>query len=124
MRQITGHEGSALNNAVRITADERDESGRCHHYIVDIVGGAPDSGGQAFDMPPFQKGPLLEAGLNGISDEVLIAIVIDRLEGFNGGPYRCRENSLALTKLEEALHWLKHRTAARQKRGVEGTHTI
>jgi len=32
-----------------------------------------------------------------------------------------RELSLALTKLEEAMHWLRHRTNARIARGVEGT---
>lgn len=49
------------------------------------------------------------AGLNGISDEALIAIVIDRLIGFNSGPYRSRDNSLAITKLEEALIWMQKR---------------
>ncbi len=33
----------------------------------------------------------------------------------------CRENSLAITKIEEALMWLDHRTKDRQARGVEGT---
>ena len=36
------------------------------------------------------------------------------------GDFACRENALALTKVEEALHWLNHRTADRQRRGVEG----
>ena len=72
----------------------------------------------------FQNGPLKETGHNGISDEALLAVVIDRLEGFNSGPYRCRENSLAITHLEEAMHWLNHRTASRQRRGVEGTHAV
>jgi len=52
----------------------------------------------------------------------LIAVVIDRLQGFQGGKFACRENALALTKLEEAVHWLHHRTAQRLARGVEGTH--
>lgn len=33
----------------------------------------------------------------------------------------CRENSLAITKLEEALHWLEARTKNRKAAGVEGT---
>jgi hypothetical protein len=36
-------------------------------------------------------------------------------------PYATRETSLAITKLEEALHWLAARTADRVRRGVEGT---
>jgi hypothetical protein len=30
--------------------------------------------------------------------------------------------ALAITKLEEALHWCQHRTADRESREVEGTH--
>lgn len=69
----------------------------------------------------FQKGPVKEHGFNGCFNEDLIAIVIDRLQGFQSGDFSCRENALALTKLEEALHWMNYRTNAREKRGVEGT---
>jgi hypothetical protein len=70
----------------------------------------------------FQNGPIPEAGVNGVTHEALLAIVADRLRSFQAGPYACRENALALTKIEEALHWLHHRTRARMARGVEGTH--
>ena len=70
----------------------------------------------------FQNGPIAEAGVNGITQEVLLAILMDRLRSFQSGPYACRENALALTKLEEAQHWLQARTIGRMKRGVEGTH--
>jgi len=69
----------------------------------------------------FQKGLVKEHGVNGCFHEDLIAIVIDRLQSFQSGDFACRENALALTKLEEALLWLNHRTNDRQKRGVEGT---
>lgn len=69
----------------------------------------------------FQHGPIQEVGKNGVTNEALIAVVIDRLEGFQSGAFACRENALALTKLQEALHWLEHRTRAREARGVEGT---
>lgn len=68
----------------------------------------------------FQKGPIKETVGNGCFIEDLIAICIDRLEGFQSGDFPCRENALALTKLEEALHWLDHRTNDRKRRGVEG----
>lgn len=77
-----------------------------------------------FGEVSFQNGPIKEAGVNGVMNEDLIAIVIDRLRGFQSGPYACRENALALTKLEEALMWLNNRTRSREARGVEGTHTI
>ncbi len=72
----------------------------------------------------FQKGPIKENGVNGIHNEDLIAMVLCRLEGFQQSPYACRENSLAITKLEEALLWLRARTMKREKRGVEGTSTV
>ena len=72
----------------------------------------------------FQKGAIKEHGVNGVMNEDLIAMVIDRLESFQNSPFKCRENALAITKLEEALHWLRHRTTKRENRGVEGTHVV
>lgn len=74
----------------------------------------------------FQNGPVKEngEGVNGITHEVLLAVVIDRLQGFQSGPYKNRENAVALTKLEEALMWLHKRTRDREARGVEGTHKV
>lgn len=60
---------------------------------------------------------------NGAFVEGVIQAAIGRLEFYNEGKFRCRENSLAITHLEEALHWCNHRTAAREARAVEGTHT-
>lgn len=69
----------------------------------------------------FQNGPIAESGVNGISNEALLAIVEDRLIGFQSGEYACRENAIALTKLQEAMMWLQKRTRDRVARGVEGT---
>jgi hypothetical protein len=70
----------------------------------------------------FQEGPIKECGVNGVCDEDLIVMVICRLEHFQKTDFNCRENALAITKLEEALLWLRKRTMARENRGVEGTH--
>lgn len=72
----------------------------------------------------FQNGPIKENGVNGCQNEDLIAIIIDRLEGFQNTEFKCRENAIAITKLEEALMWLEKRTANRIARGVEGTNKI
>lgn len=72
----------------------------------------------------FQEGPIKECGVNGVCDEDLINMVIDRLEHFQNSEFCCRENAVAITKLEEALLWLRKRTMTREKRGVEGTHTV
>jgi hypothetical protein len=76
----------------------------------------------------WQNGPLREQGgdqpaePNGAFVETIIAIAKERIEFYNESQFRCRENSLAITKLEEALHWLNARTARRTAEGVEGTH--
>lgn len=68
----------------------------------------------------LQNGPVKEKGVNGCQVDTLIHAARAILDGFNK-QFPCRENSLAITKLEEALHWLDHRTKDRIQRGVEGT---
>lgn len=72
----------------------------------------------------FQEGPINEYGVNGVCGEDLIAMVIRRLECFQNTDFRCRENAVAITKLEEALMWLRKRTNDREIRKVEGTHIV
>jgi len=69
----------------------------------------------------FQNGPIKENGVNGVTNEALLALVIDRLEGFQSGPFSCKANAVALTHIEEAMMWLQKRTHDRVRRGVEGT---
>lgn len=73
----------------------------------------------------WQKGPLRSSNVqvepNGAFVEDVIYAALQRIEHYNTGPFRCRENSLAITKLEEALHWLNARTARRVDAGTEGT---
>lgn len=68
----------------------------------------------------FQEGPIKENEINGCQIEDVIGVLIDRLKGFQAGEYSCRENALAITKLEEARMWLNERTRDRIKRNVEG----
>ena len=117
-RQITDHIVSA-DQAVQLqieVLDEPGQGGACHEYAMTIANSS------SLWRLAFQNGPIAEVGTNGITHEALLAIVIDRLQCFQKGQYACRENALALTKIEEAMHWLKHRTCERLARGVEGTH--
>lgn len=128
MREIQGHKVNECNDAISITADERDEkNGNASHLYhlklnFDPSGIGAGEPAQLTLALPFQHGPIKEAGVNGITNEALLAVLIDRMQGFQSGPYACRENALALTKLEEAKHWLLARTKERVARGVEGTH--
>lgn len=124
MRDITEHRVNPANDLIQVYAQDEPQlmTGAHHEYVVQL----PDNG----DTPgvsmliEFQNGPINEVGVNGVTHEVLLAIVADRLRSFQDGPYACRENALALTKIEEAMHWLHHRTRARMVRGVEGTHIV
>ena len=136
-RELTSHKVNELNESIYVgVIDEPGQGGACHVYnlapmvAIDI----PDD--SAFDgvvrrMVPvedanviirFQNGPIKEAGVNGVSQEALLAIVEDRLSCFQSGPYATRENAVALTKVQEAMMWLHKRTRDRMARGVEGTH--
>ncbi len=124
MRKLTDHKVNGLNEALDIIVlDEPGQGNACHAYEIDQVGGAPESGGGK-TLIKFQNGPIQEAGVNGISNEALVTVVIDRLRGFQSGKYACRENAIALTKLEESLLWLQKRTLDRLRRGVEGTNQV
>lgn len=119
MREITSHKVNECNENLQIIVlDEPGSGGACHKYGINLL----NNGGCSGPKIEFQNGPIAEVGPNGITQEALIAICIDRLKSFQAGPFACRENALALTKLEEAMHWLHHRTCERLSRGVEGTH--
>lgn len=121
MRQITDHKLNGLNDAIDITVlDEPGSGGANHVYELSVAAG--DNGSlRKISKIEFQKGPIQEAGVNGISGEALLAIVIDRLRGFQSGEFKCRENAVALTQIEDGLMWLQKRTRDRMARGVEGT---
>ncbi len=67
----------------------------------------------------IQNGPIKEVGKNGCQVEDVIAVAKHIVEELNK-KYPCRENSMMITKLDEAIMWSKKRTADRQARQVEG----
>lgn len=72
----------------------------------------------------FQQGPIKEVGVEGINNEDVLLMVLTRLQGFQQTKFACRENAMAITKLEEAVMWLRKRTLDRDGRGVLGTHEV
>lgn len=127
MRELTDHKVNGLNEHIQIlVTDEPGQGGACHEYEMHLMAD-PSPNTPKLTVKnwtqkiSFQNGPIKEAGVNGVSQEALLAILIDRLRSFQAGPYACRENALALTKLEEANMWLQKRTRDRMVRGVEGT---
>lgn len=73
-------------------------------------------------MFQVQRGPIKEVGQNGCQVDALIHVARHIIAGLNK-KFPCRENSCAITKLDEAIMWLDKRTADRKSRGVEGTNT-
>jgi hypothetical protein len=131
-RFLTDHVVNPANDKLRIEVLDEPGAGGAHH-LYQVFGFDTGSNKSCpfqarFGKPAdhttilFQNGPIAEVGVNGVTHEALLAILVDRLRSFQAGPYACRENALALTKLEEAQMWLLQRTRARMVRGVEGTH--
>ena len=117
MRRIYTHEVTGADAEIRIEAADDPGAGGAHHvYDIDLSH-QPVATTRIY----FQEGPVAEHGVNGITQEALLAIVIDRLRCFQAGKFACRENAIALTHIETGLLWLQQRTRERIARGVEGT---
>jgi len=124
MRELYDHKVNPANDRLKIeVTDEPGAGGANHAYKISGIGPTERRPlGEVFI--DFQNGPIPDHGVNGLTQEVLLAIVIDRLRSFQAGQFACRENALALTHIETGLLWLKQRTLARMARGVEGTHKV
>jgi hypothetical protein len=122
MRKVQHLALTPTDKALVIHADDRDpQSGNMSHdYVIRLAGGPHGTEPDIVVPLHFQHGPIAEAGVNGITNEALLAVVRDRLEGAQEGPFKCRENALAITAIEEASLWLSKRTLDRMGRGVEG----
>jgi hypothetical protein len=87
----------------------------CHTYAIQY-GGPTD-----VCRVQFQHGPRgVEGSTAGVFDDDLLAIVEDRLDAFQSGPYCCAENANALCAVREARRYLGHRVARRASQGVLG----
>lgn len=124
MRTLDEHKVNPANDTLTVRVlDEPGAGGANHQYAVEYNPAGKD--GFVYRIN-FQNGPIAVDGngVNGLTHEVLLAIIADRLRSFQKGPYSCKANACALTHIEEAQHWLQQRTLERMRRGVEGTHTV
>ena len=123
MREITDHRTNLCNESITVTADERDPKNGNASHIYDVTWQEIDGSGMHIAIE-FQHGPIAQVGTNGITQEVLTAILIDLLRCFQDSTYACTENAEALGHYESALAALKRRTEKRVARGVEGTNKV
>lgn len=84
-------------------------------YAQDI----PDGPLRSLTSIDFQNGPIPVAGINGITNEDLLIILIHRTQTLNA-QYPCAENEAAIEFMNKALDAFEARTANRKVRGVEG----
>lgn len=134
MREITSHVVNPVNDKLKIQVpDEPGAGGANHRYEITGFDATDNASAISATMPVaqmdglvvlFQNGPINEYGVNGITQEVLLAIVADRLEAFQAGPFACPENRNALAHVQDAMTWLQSRTKARMERGVEGRNAV
>lgn len=115
-RPIKTHHTNNCNRAITLEAlGEPGPGGANTRYVISYQNG--DIG---TNYPiTFQSGDPAD-GINGITNEVLLAIVADRLEGFQEGPFACETNEVALGKVKAAIRILGTRSQEREERGVEG----
>jgi len=76
----------------------------------------------------WQHGPLGRGAErrepNGAFVEDVLHVVEQRIQFYQSTKFSCRENALALTHIQEAIHWLEHRTKERERREVEGLNVV
>jgi len=116
--RITHHAITPLDANISIYRDKGrgDPCNRGDEYTINVIG-APITVKLVFNNEEHAE----EGGPwpNGLTDEALLAVVQDRLECFQvAHATKSREYALAITKIEEALHWLgaHHKRIATEKR--------
>lgn len=103
---ITTHRGNALNAQLDIL-----KSPALQTYCIRSNEPKADGEEAAVCLPiTFHVGDPAK-GPNGVTVEALLAIVIDRMEEWQSGEFKCRENAVAITHLETAAWWLARRMA-------------
>lgn len=112
VREIISHQivGIAeFNNQLKLTYHPA-SGGDPSHYDI-------EHGKDLICRLNFYRAPV---GPQGLTNEILLAAVIDRLEQFQQGPCACQENARAIQHLGSALKVLQQRSIRRTAAGIEG----
>lgn len=105
---------------IKVLCMDEQGAGGAHHIYhiyevdVDIATAEP------LTVIQHQNGPILENGVNGCTNEALLAITEHRLNCFQAGPFPSHYNAAAVAGVEFSRAVLHARTADRKNRGVEG----
>lgn len=89
-----------------------------HEYTI------KDSDSKTVCTINFQKGPVKEVGVNGVTEKELLLILKDRLENFQNSSFKCSYNASTLECINNALAFTDARTKDRESRKVEGYNKV
>ncbi len=110
------------DNLNQVVFEDMVGAGNGRHYYAVVRETGEEETFKVLAEIQFQHGARNEEGSTaGVLETDLLEIVRHRLQCFQEGEYRTRENACALTHIEEALMWLNKRVADRKERGVLGT---
>lgn len=99
------------NNGLQVSVAGGGQQG-CHYKLTD---------GIASWFVSFQDGPVPECGVNGVTNEALLAVLIHRTEHLDS-LFPCDENKIAIDHMKSALAAFDRRTADRISREVKDKH--
>lgn len=105
-------------NTTVVAVDQSSHGNACHLYEI------RSASGDVLVTVTFQKGPIKEHGINGAQHVDLLAIVRDRLDGFQAGQFASTTNEVARGFVDAAMAADATRTRLRQRAGTEGTSAI
>jgi hypothetical protein len=125
---VNHHDGHGLNESISIIPDPKSVEFGAPHLYRFTVSKALNPQDPMHDLVlvdagyiQFQRGPRHEADSTpGVTSAAVIAMLIHHLKGFQAGLFPSRQSALAVTKLEEALFWIRDRADERSQRGVLG----
>ena len=116
MHTVTSHCVPGSNMNLTVTAKgEPGPGGAFNRYEIEGFNTVSNAVGEPWRDDTkltilFQNGDPVTKGVNGVTLETLMAVCIDRLEGFQAGPFSCCHNQEALIALEKAMLALRCRT--------------
>ena len=105
-----------------IVTNDEDYGGAHKYSFIDSLG--HQNGEPVYDFHQMQTVQFVQKNIDGtmtpgVQSEQLLIALIDRHKKLNV-KFPSREGALAITKMEEALHWLEARVKERLDRNVMG----
>jgi len=108
------------DDSIKVLCMDEQGAGGAHHlyHIYEIDADVETA--DPLTIIKHQEGAILEQGVNGCTNEALLAICGHRMESFQKGPFLSHYTANAKAGIDFARVVLETRTRDRKSRGVEG----